>query len=219
MEKKEDLIKNFKIAIASTAKSVSNVNDLEVIFGNENFQTDKIIIKLPEMESTNNKINYIKARALADSEALKIRYSNKKILESQEPRGNISKKLYSIAEKIRYEKLGSLEFKGIRKNIKASYIEKLKNLDTQKKSDKLVEAFENYLRINFFNIKNNKNVEKTFNNFKKDFDIKLKNKLKILNDSIQDQLKFNSIISDLISDPQDRISRDQSVTPPPFFAP
>ena len=46
MEKKEDLIKNFKIAIASTAKSVSNVNDLEVIFGNENFQTDKIIIKL-----------------------------------------------------------------------------------------------------------------------------------------------------------------------------
>ena len=200
MEKKEDLIKNFKIAIASTAKSVSNVNDLEVIFGNENFQTDKIIIKLPEMESTNNKINYIKARALADSEALKIRYSNKKILESQEPRGNISKKLYSIAEKIRYEKLGSLEFKGIRKNIKASYIEKLKNLDTQKKSDKLVEAFENYLRINFFNIKNNKNVEKTFNNFKKDFDIKLKNKLKILNDSIQDQLKFNSIISDLISE-------------------
>jgi len=200
VEKKEDLIKNFKIAIASTAKSVSNVNDLEVIFGNENFQTDKIIIKLPEMESTNNKINYIKARALADSEALKIRYSNKKILESQEPRGNISKKLYSIAEKIRYEKLGSLEFKGIRKNIKASYIEKLKNLDTQKKSDKLVEAFENYLRINFFNIKNNKNVEKTFNNFKKDFDIKLKNKLKILNDSIQDQLKFNSIISDLISE-------------------
>ena len=79
VEKKEDLIKDFKIAIASTAKSLSNVNDLEVVFGNQNFQTDKTTIKLPEMESTNNKINYTKARALADSEALKIRYSNKKI--------------------------------------------------------------------------------------------------------------------------------------------
>ena len=211
MEKKEDLIKDFKIAIASTAKSLSNVNDLEVVFGNQDFKTDKATIKLPEMESINNKINYIKARALADSEALKIRYSDKKILESQEPRGNVSKKLYSIAEKIRYEKLGSLEFKGIRKNIKDSYIEKLNHLDAQKSSDRLIEAFENYLRINLFNIRNNKNVEKTFKNFKKDFDVKLKNKLKTLNDSIQDQLKFNSLISDLISEMNinEDIDRDQ----------
>ena len=152
-KKKEDLIKDFKIAIASTAKSVSNVNDLEVVFGNQNFKTDKATIKLPEMESINNKINYTKARALADSEALKIRYSNKEILESQKPKGNVSKKLYSIAEKIRYEKLGSLEFKGIRENIKTSYIEKLNNLNAQKSSDRIIEAFENYLRINFFNIK------------------------------------------------------------------
>jgi len=200
VEKKEDLIKDFKIAIASTAKSVSNVNDLEVVFGNQNFKTDKATIKLPEMESINNKINYTKARALADSEALKIRYSNKEILESQKPKGNVSKKLYSIAEKIRYEKLGSLEFKGIRENIRTSYIEKLNNLDAQKSSDRIIEAFENYLRINFFNIKNNKNIEKTFKNFKKDFDVKLKGKLKILNDSIEDQLKFNSIMSDLISE-------------------
>ena len=200
MEKKEDLIKDFKIAIASTAKSVSNVNDLEVVFGNQNFKTDKATIKLPEIESIKNKINYTKARALADSEALKIRYSNKEILESQKPKGNVSKKLYSIAEKIRYEKLGSLEFKGIRENIKTSYIEKLNNLNAQKSSDRIIEAFENYLRINFFNIKNNKNIEKTFKNFKKDFDVKLKGKLKILNDSIEDQLKFNSIMSDLISE-------------------
>ena len=83
MEKKEDLIKDFKIAIASTAKSVSNVNDLEVIFGNQDLKTDKITIKLPEMENINNKINYTKARALAASEALKIRYSDEKILDSK----------------------------------------------------------------------------------------------------------------------------------------
>ena len=199
MEKKEDLIKDFKIAIASTAKSVSNVNDLEIIFGDQNLETEKTTIKLPEMENVNNKINYIKARALADSEALKIRYSNKKILKSQEPEGEISKKLYSIAEKIRYEKLGSLEFKGIKENIKNFYIKKSNDSDVQKKSDKFIEAFENYLMVNFFNIKNNNNVEKNFKDFKKNFDIKLKSKLKVLNNSIQDQLKFNSLVSDLIS--------------------
>jgi len=200
VEKKEDLIKDFKIAIASTAKSVSNINDLEVVFGNQNLKTEKITIKLPEMEDVNNRINYTKARALADSEALKIRYSNKKILKSQEPKGKISKKLYSTAERIRCEKLGSLQFKGIKENIKTFYLEKSNKLDGQKKSERFAEAFENYLMVNFFNIKNNKNIEKNFKNFKKDFDTKLKSKLKILNNSIQDQLKFNSLMSNLISE-------------------
>ena len=54
-----------------------------------------------------------KARALF-IEALKIRYSNEKFFKSYEPE-EIFQKLYHIAEKIRYEKLGSLEFKGIKK--------------------------------------------------------------------------------------------------------
>ena len=211
MEKKEDLIKDFKIAIASTAKSVSNENDLEVIFGNQDFKTEKKTIRLPEIEDSNKKISYIKTRALADSEALKIRYSDKKILKSQEPNGNISKKLYSIAEKIRYEKLGSLEFKGIKENIKTFYIEKSNNSDKQKDSERFTEAFENYLMSKFFNVKNNKNVEKNFKDFKKDFDIKLKSKVKILNNLIQDQLKFNSLVSELISkmDIDEEIDREQ----------
>ena len=95
MQKKEELIQNFKTAIASTTKSVSNVKDIEVIFGNEKLKTNKKIIKLPDLQNINEKIDYTKARALADSEALKIRYSNEKILKSYEPEGNISKKLYN----------------------------------------------------------------------------------------------------------------------------
>ena len=41
MQKKEELIQNFKTAIASTTKSVSNVKDIEVIFGNEKLKTNK----------------------------------------------------------------------------------------------------------------------------------------------------------------------------------
>ena len=43
MEKKEDLLENFKTAIASTVKSISNVENIEVIFGNQNIKTDKKI--------------------------------------------------------------------------------------------------------------------------------------------------------------------------------
>ena len=38
-----------------------------------------------------------------------------KLLNHYEPDGNISKKLYKIAEKIRCEKLGSDQFKGVKK--------------------------------------------------------------------------------------------------------
>ena len=145
MEKKEDFIKDFKIAIASTTKSVSNFNDIEIVFGNQVLKTGKKIIKLPELESSDDKINYVKARAIADSEALKIRYSNSEIYESLEPKGNISKKLFSLAEKIRYEKLGSLEFKGIEKNINNFYSQRINGLTDQKKSEKFALAFENYL--------------------------------------------------------------------------
>ena len=200
MEKKEDLIKDFKIAIASTAKSVSNINDIEITFGNQVLKTEKKIIKLPELEGSNDKINYVKARAIADSEALKIRHSNTEIYKSLEPTGNISKKLFLIAEKIRYEKLGSLEFKGIEKNINNFYAQRLDNFNDQKKSEKFTQAFENYLRTNFFNVKIDQKFEKGFKSFKKNFDIKLKNKLKILSDSFENQKKFNSIIADLISE-------------------
>ena len=196
MQKKEELIQNFKTAIASTTKSVSNVKDIEVIFGNEKLKTNKKIIKLPDLQNINEKIDYTKARALADSEALKIRYSNEKILKSYEPEGNISKKLYHIAEKIRYEKLGSLEFKGIKNNIDEFYNEKLEKTDFEKNENKYVDAFENYLRSNIFNYKNNKN----YKSFKKEFDEKLKKSLKPLNDLVKNQLKFNSMISELISE-------------------
>ncbi|MFL2887626.1 MAG: cobalamin biosynthesis protein CobT [Pelagibacterales bacterium MED-G40] len=196
MYKKDELIQNFKTAIASTTKSVSNVKDIEVVFGNEKLKTNKKIIKLPDLENINEKINYTKARALADSEALKVRHSNEKILKTYEPKGNISKKLYYIAEKIRYEKLGSIEFKGIKNNIDKFYNEKLEKTDFEKNENKFVEAFENYLRSNIFNHKNNKN----YKSFKKEFDEKLKKSLKPLNSLVEDQLKFNSMMSELISE-------------------
>ena len=150
MNKKAYILENFKTAIGSTAKSLSNSENVEIYFGNKNRQTSQKFINLPEVEEINNKTNFNQIRAIADSESLKLRFSNQKILQSFEPSGNISKKLYKIAEKLRYEKLGSDEFKGVKNNINKYYEERINSLDLKSSEDKIIESFENYLRSNFF---------------------------------------------------------------------
>ncbi|MBA1339482.1 MAG: cobaltochelatase CobT [Pelagibacterales bacterium] len=200
MDKKEDLLQNFKAAIISTVKSISNLDDVDVVFGTQSGDEKKLIVRLPELDSLNNKVDYMKTRALADSEALKIKYSSGKILKYYEPKGEISKKLYAVAEKIRYEKIGSLRFKGIKENIHNYYTKRLQNLDLNKNQNKIVEAFENYLRVNILNLKNEKNIEKEFKPFKKSFDSKLKKRMLTLDECFKDQNKFNSLISSFISE-------------------
>ena len=189
MEKKSEFLENFKTAIGSTVKSLSNSEDIEIFFGNGNFKSEKKVIKLPEIEQTDNKINYDQIRALADSESLKLRFSNPKIFKSYEPDGNISKKLYKIAEKIRYEKLGSEQFKGVKNNILKHYQTRINSLDLKSSEDKIIESFENYLRDKFFKSKANKELEKKFKVFKKDIDEKLRDKIVELNNLTLDQEK------------------------------
>ncbi len=199
MEKKTEILENFKTAIGSTAKSLSNTEEVEVSFGNKNIKSEKIFIKLPEIEQINNKINYDQIRAIADSESLKLRFSDNNIFKSFEPEGNISKKLYEIAEKIRYEKLGSDQFKGVKNNINKYYQKRVSSLDLKSSEDKIFESFENYMRCKLLETKNSKELEKKFKSFKKDIDTKFKNKIETLSKFAYDQAQYNSIVSDLIN--------------------
>ncbi len=199
MDKKFEIFENFKTAIGSTVKSLSNSDEVEVIFGNQGVKSEKKSIKLPDIEQSNNRINYSQIRALADSESLKLRFSDYKTLKSFEPEGNVSKKLYKIAEKIRYEKLGSIQFKGIKSNIEQYYQERVNSLDLKSSEDKMIESFENYLRVKFFDLKNSKELEAKLKSFKKDLNEKFKLKIDQLIDSTQDQAKYNRLISNLIS--------------------
>ena len=199
MEKKTEILEHFKTAIGSTIKSLSNSENVEVSFGNKDLKSKKNSIQLPDIEQINNKINYNQIRALADSESLKLRFSDKKIFKSYEPEGNISKKLYKIAEKIRFEKLGSDQFKGVKNNIQKYYQERVDSLDLKSSEDKIIESFENYLRVKFFESKNSKELEKKLKTYKQDLNEKFKGKIKQLSDLTHDQAQYNSLISNLIS--------------------
>ena len=158
VDSKKEKLENFKVAISSTVKSLSNSPKIEVSFGNQISKTDQKLIKLPDLNSLNNKLNYEEIRAIADSKSLMVRFSDEKIFKNYEPEGNISKRLYKISEKIRCEKIGSSYFKGVKNNIEEFYKKRISELDLKSSEDKIVESFENFLRIKFLDFKNDKEI-------------------------------------------------------------
>ena len=120
MEKKDLHLQDFKQALASTIKSISETSDCNINFGKQIKKDDKNAY-LPEIKKLEKIQDYLKFRAQADSEALRLKYSNTKVFNTYKPKGDNANKLYEIAEKIRYEKIGSEEFKGIEKNISVAF--------------------------------------------------------------------------------------------------
>jgi len=118
VDNKKEKLEDFKTAISSTVRSISNSEKIEVSFGNQIPKSEKNSIKLPELGQINNKLNFNQIRAIADSKSLNFRFSNDETFKQYEPTGNISKKLYKISEKIRCEKIGTSYFKGVKTILK-----------------------------------------------------------------------------------------------------
>ena len=199
VERKKEKLEDFKTAISSTVRSLTNSNKIEVSFGNKSTDSPINSIKLPELNYSQNKINFDEIRAIADSKSLLHRFSDNKILKRYEPDGNISKKLYKISEKIRCENIGSNYFKGVKNNIEKFYLKRLDGLDLKSSEDKIIESFENYLRVKFLDLKNGNLIDKKLKFFKKDLNERFKSKINDLKNLTLNQEKFNSAISEIIS--------------------
>ena len=201
MDEQELLKARFKSAISSAVKAISENFDLQIKFGN-NIDSKKNSLNLPEVINLKKLQDFTNLRAFADSEALKIKYTDKKIYLENEPKKAINKTLYAIAEKIRYEKIGSNKLKGVKNNITQCYENKFKNKKIKEIKTEtdvpITEAFELYLRSYFFNIKQNDVTKKVLSYWKDLFDKNLNKNLKELNSCIENQSKFNQLVADLI---------------------
>jgi len=195
VQKKEEILENFKTAIKSTVKSISNKGDIEISFGGQDISIEGNKLRLPEINEYQNKINFDLTRAQADSESLKLKYSSKKIYKTFEPSGSKAKKLYEIAEKIRYEYLGAQEYKGVKNNL-INYYSKQKS--PQNKKENVYFAFENYLKKEIFKFIKELKTEDIETKYRKNFDKVFKVKINTIKESIGDQEVFNSAISEII---------------------
>ena len=157
-----------------------------------------------ELDNLNTKHDFIKARAENDSSALKKRFSNQNIYKENLPSNSSCKNLYSIAEKIRYESLGSKMLKGIEKNLTDNYrqIINLKRKDQLKTREdvSVAEAFELYMIKNFHGLKLNPLTEKMLNFWEKDFDQSIKKHLIFLKSNLENQNNYSSKFSEIFEE-------------------
>ena len=198
-------LEKFKTAIHSTAKAIARSNLQEK---KEKFEK----ISKPKILSPENQEEILEARVLSDSDALKIKYSDEYILNKNQPSGTISRSLYQVAEKIRYEKIGSDQFKGIKNNLNQFYQKKISESNVHSQNF-IADAFEAYLRGKVMDFKVPANKKDDFKRWNEIFDNKVSDKIFSLTKSLDDQKvygqKINSIIHDL--EIQDQNSNPQNV--------
>ena len=194
---KEKLIQ----ALNSTAKVISD--DLGI---KNNIEEKKKSQKFDffNLENLNTKNDFIKARAEADSSALKKKFSDNTIYQKNLPSNTSYKSLYSITERIRYESLGAKMLKGIEKNLKENYdqIIKLKKKDQLKSKEDVpvIEAFELYMLKKFHNIKLNSLTNDMLNFWEKDFDQAIEKHIEYLKENLEFQNEYSSRFSEILQE-------------------
>ncbi|MDA7735856.1 cobalamin biosynthesis protein CobT [Pelagibacteraceae bacterium] len=194
MDNNQELEK-FKNAVFSTAKAIARKS----ISLEDQKQLDKITA--PKIISINNHEEMLEARANADSEALRIRHSDETIFKKNEPKGTVSKSLYKIAEKIRYEKIGSDQYIGIQNNLNNFYQKKIMDSDVHSQNF-IADAFEAYLRKNMMNLEIQESKKEDFKQWDDLFEKNISNKIKDLNLSLHDQTEYTSLMSSILQDLQ-----------------
>ena len=85
MENKKEKLEDFKTAISSTVRSLSNSQEIEISFGNQAIKSSKNSVRLPDLEQGSNKLNYEKIRAIADSKSLNLRFSDTILTRTKNP--------------------------------------------------------------------------------------------------------------------------------------
>jgi len=198
MNKEDNFKEKFKQALISTVKVISE--DYRPNKDNNNANSKNI--NFFELDNLSSKHDFTRFRAESDSEALKKKFSNKKIYQNNLPNNSSYRSLYDISEKIRYELLGSKMLKGISKNLNENYSQKLnlKRKDQLKSKEDVsaVEAFELYMLKNFLNIKLNTISSKILSFWEKEFNSSLNNHMKFLHSNIENQEAYNSKFSKLL---------------------
>ena len=204
MSKKQDNFKEqFKQALISTAKVISEDYKLDIKKIDKDLKSNKI--DFFDVTNLSNRDDFIKLRAETDSGALKKKFSNKEIFNKNLPNNPSCRSLYNIAEKIRYEILGGKMLKGIGKNLSENYNQKISSVRNDQLKNKedvpVTEAFEFYMLKKFFNLELNATSSKMLSFWEKDFTSSIDKHLDFLKKNLEDQnnyaLKFSEIFENM----------------------
>ncbi len=199
--KDANLKEKLKQALSSTFKVISDdyLNDTQ---SEKNKSSKKF--EFFELDNLNSINDFIKARAETDSSALKKKFSNVNIYKENVPLNKSCRSLYSIAEKIRYECLGSKMLKGIEKNLKKNYNQiishKRKDQLKTKEDVSVSEAFELYMLKKFQNIELNSLTKKMLSFWESDFEKSIEKHIDFLKSNLENQKNYSSKFSEILQE-------------------
>tara|TARA_B110001450_G_scaffold213349_1_gene205699 strand:+ start:472 stop:2280 length:1809 start_codon:yes stop_codon:yes gene_type:complete len=197
---KTDLKEKLRLALTSTAKVISE--DYKVKDKSKEKDLNAKESNFFEIDNLSNRNDFIKLRAEFDSQALKKKFSNKKIYNKNLPSNSSCRSLYNIAEKIRYETLGGRMLKGIEKNLSENYYLKInikrKDQIKSKRDVSVTEAFELYMLKKFHKIKLNAISNTMLNFWEKDLDNSINNHIEFLKKNLENQNKYSLKFSEIL---------------------
>ena len=198
--KENNLKEQFKQALISTAKAISDDYKIDIKKIDKNLRSKKI--DFFDITNLSNKSDFIRLRAEVDSGALKKKLSNKEIFNKNLPKNPSCRSLYNIAEKIRYEMLGGIMLKGIGKNLSENYKQKISVIRKDQLKNKedvpVTEAFELYMLNKFFNLRLDAQSSKILSFWEKDFNSSIEKHIDFLTKNMEDQNNYSSKFSEIL---------------------
>ncbi len=202
MSNKENNTKEqFKQVLISTARVISDDYKIDI---KKIDKDDNLKKNFFDIANLSNKNDYIRLRAETDSIALSKKFSNKQVFDKNLPKNPSCKSLYEMTEKIRYEVLGGKMLRGIEKNLKENYNQKLDTIRKENLKNKedvpIKDAFELYMLKKFFNLKLNPISSKMLSFWEKDFDSSIDKHLNFLNENLENQNNYNLKFSEIFQD-------------------
>ena len=197
--KREEIIKDkIKIALNSTYKVIG-----EISLDKKDERIEKKEFDVVNLENFEKDADFEILRGETDSKALKKKFSNEEIFTKNQPQKSVSKSLYAISEKFRYELIGSNYLTGIKKNLNILYKSRFESLKSKPNKDiTVIDAFEVFMMKNFASVELGDQVDKVLEYHKKNFNDNMLRHLSFLKKNIHNQDVYNSKFSEIIDELQ-----------------
>ena len=197
--KREEIIKDkIKIALNSIYKVIGEITLDKKVENKEQKEFDVV-----NLENFKKDTDFEILRGETDSKALKKKFSNEKIFTKNQPQKSVSKNLYAISEKFRYELIGSNYLAGIKKNLDILYRRRFESLKSKPTKDiSVTDAFEIFMMKNFAAVELGDQVDKVLEYYKKNFNNKMLVHMSFLKKNINNQDVYNSKFSEIINELQ-----------------
>ena len=134
MKKNKDQ-SNFEKANAASLRAIAGGINKSVRYAGKDSFIGKTEIRLPNLDSGNNKNAIMRSRGESDEVALWLAHHNEKIHSKLIPNSSLGKKIFENAERNRVESFGSKYLSGVKNNLDKLFKDKISNKEYSKKND------------------------------------------------------------------------------------